>query len=138
MNSYKIDNLYIGMSESFEVEITEDMMKKFAEISGDTNPLHNSDEFAVERGFKSKVVFGMLCSCLFSTLAGVYLPGKYCLLHEVLTKFKRPVFIGDRLTVRGEISEISEGLSRITVKASIKNQRRETVNSAVIKLGVIE
>ena len=137
MNSYKIGDLYTGMSESFETEITEDMMKKFSEISGDTNPLHNSDEFAVERGFKSKIVFGMLCSCLFSTLAGVYLPGKYCLLHEVATKFKKPVFIGDVLTIRGEISDISEGFSRITVKASIKNQKNETVNTAVIKAGVI-
>ena len=75
------------------------MLEKFRDITSDVNPLHNDEAYAKERGYGGRVVFGMLCAGFYSTLAGVYLPGEHCLLHEVETKFKKPVFIGDTLTV---------------------------------------
>ncbi|MEG1016236.1 MAG: hotdog domain-containing protein, partial [Oscillospiraceae bacterium] len=81
---------------------------------------------------------GMLCASLFSTLAGVYLPGKYCLLHELTTKFKKPVFVGDTLTVFGTVTEKSDALRRITVSAKIVNQDGVLVNKASIKAGILK
>ena len=40
MNKYKFEELSVGMSESFNVTITEDMLSKFRDITGDVNPLH--------------------------------------------------------------------------------------------------
>lgn len=37
MNKYKINDIYVGMKESFSRTITEEMMTKFLEISGDEN-----------------------------------------------------------------------------------------------------
>ena len=138
MNSYKFSELSVGMSESFEVEITEKMMDKFIDITGDISPIHVSSEYAKNHGFKTRVCHGMLFGSMFSTLAGVYLPGEHCLLHSVETKFSNPVYPGDKLTVSGKISEINDTFKIATIKGNIKNQDGKTVCKAVIQAGVRE
>ncbi|MBQ7007453.1 MAG: MaoC family dehydratase N-terminal domain-containing protein, partial [Oscillospiraceae bacterium] len=75
---------------------------------------------------------------MFSTLAGVYLPGEHCLLHSVETKFSSPVFPGDTLTVTGKISEINDTFKTLTIKGHITNQDGKKVCKAVIQAGVRE
>ncbi len=137
MNNYTIETIEVGASAQFSVTVTEEMRTQFCDLTGDVNPLHNDEAYAQARGYQGRVVFGMLCASLYSTLAGVYLPGEHCLLHEVDTKFKRPVFVGDTLTVKGEVVEKSEAVRQITVKASIVNQDGVTVNKATMKAGVL-
>ena len=72
----------------------------------------------------------------FRVLAGVYLPGEHCLLHSVETKFAKPVFIGDTLTVRGEVTEVNPVFGEITIKASLTNQDGKRVTRGLIKAGV--
>lgn len=138
MNRYSLGDLALGHKESFTTEITAEMLEKFRDITGDISPLHNDESYAAERGYPSRVVYGMLVASLYSTLAGVYLPGERCLLHEVDAKFKKPVFVGDTLAVSGAISEINEAFSRIIVDARITNQNGETVNRAKIVAGIID
>lgn len=40
MNHYRFEDLYVGMKESFTVEITEEMQRSFTNMSGDVNPMH--------------------------------------------------------------------------------------------------
>ena len=102
MNKYKFEDIKIGMEEKFQVSITEDMVNSFCKITGDINPLHNDLEYAKSKGYQEKVVYGMLTSSFLSTLAGVYLPGKYSLIHSVEILFKKPVLISDNLlTIKG-------------------------------------
>ena len=44
MKEYRFEEISLGLSESFEVEITREMMDKFQDISGDVNPLHSDTE----------------------------------------------------------------------------------------------
>jgi acyl dehydratase len=138
VNSYTIAEIFEGMSETFSVTVTEDMLRQFRELSGDVNPLHCDEDYARARGYGGRVVYGMLGASLLSTLAGVYLPGERCLLHEVDVKFKKPVFVGDTLTVSGVVSGKSEALRRLTIAARITNQRGETVSRATVMAGVLE
>ena len=91
MNEYRITDISAGQQESFSVTVTEEMMAKFLDITGDVNPLHTDDGFAKEKGFPQRVAYGMLTASLISTLGGVYLPGKYCLIQGVEVKFEKPV-----------------------------------------------
>ena len=105
MNIYSYEEIEIGAEEKFEVTITTEMMEKFRDITGDVNPLHCDKEFAVSQGYPSEVVYGMLTASFYSALGGIYLPGKYCLIHSVEVKFVSPVYVGDRLTVDGKVTE---------------------------------
>ena len=138
MNEYKIENIEIGMKEEFKVQITEKMQNDFRDNTGDINPMHSDPDFAKEKGFDDTLVFGMLTASFFSTLVGVYLPGKNCLFQECKNiRFHNPVFIGDQLTIQGEVIEIDERFKRITIKAIIRKQDQKKVCSAKIMVGVI-
>ena len=122
----------------FSVSVTAQMMERFLAITGDENPMHVNAEYAKENGFKDSLVYGLLTTSFYSTLAGVYLPGKNCLLQEVSAQFTKPVFVGDKLTVSGKVVEVHETFKRIVIKARIVNQDGNTVNRATIKAGVLK
>ena len=136
MNHYRIQELALGMDACFSITVTEEMLQKFMEISGDVNPLHTDAAFAQAKGYPGRVAYGMLTASFYSTLAGVYLPGEHCLLWEVNSKFTSPVFVGDKLNVYGKVTEVNESYVFIRIKARVKNQRGETVSRGAITAGV--
>lgn len=136
MNSYTLAGLAPGLTESFTVTVTEEMMRQFYAITGDCSPIHMDAEYAAGRGYAGRVVYGMLGASFFSTLAGVYLPGEHCLLHSVEAKFAKPVMIGDNLTISGKVTEVNETFGEVTIKAVITNQNGQKVTRGLIKAGV--
>lgn len=138
MNEYNFEDINIGMAEEFNIQITKKMQDDFRNISGDINPMHSDSEFAKTKGFDDVLVFGMLTASFFSKLVGVYLPGKNCLFQECKDiKFHSPVFVGDKLNVKGEVVEIDDRFKRITVKAVIRNQDNKRVCSAKLIIGIV-
>ena len=136
MNHYTLAEMTPGLTESFTVTVTEEMMQDFERLSGDCSPIHVDETYAKARGYGGRVVYGMLGASFFSTLAGVYLPGEHCLLHGVECKFARPVFIGDTLTVTGTVVNVSEAVAEAEIKAVITNQDGKKVTRGVIKAGL--
>ena len=67
----------------------------------------------------------------------VYLPGKNCLIQGVEVKFKKPVYIGDTLTVTGVVDEVHESVRQIVIKVTIKNQNGKVVSKGVLRAGVM-
>lgn len=137
MNYYSYSDLGVGMEESFQVKIEEDMLVKFQEITGDVNPLHTDKRFAKEKGYQDRVVYGMLTASFLSTLAGVYLPGEKSLIQSVETKFTKPVMIGDVLTVIGKIEELNDTVQQIVLKITIVNQNEEKVLRGKMRVGML-
>jgi 3-hydroxybutyryl-CoA dehydratase len=135
MKEYRWEDLSVGLTHGFESTFTEEMAQHFAFISGDINPLHVDREYASSVGFDSPVIFGMMTSSLYSTLVGVYLPGKYALLQGIDIDFNSPVFAGEKLFVQGEIIFLSEAYRRLEVKASIRKEGRKLVSKAMIRVG---
>ena len=145
MNEYRFEDIVSKEENATEytkaefcTNITAEMMQKFYEISGDNNPLHMDEEFAKEKGFDSRVVYGMLTASFYSKLAGVYLPGKFCLLHSVESSFKNPVFIGDTLTVSGYVKAKHETTRTIDIVAVVTNQNGKKVSKANILAGFLK
>lgn len=138
MNNYSYDEIQIGQKESFEVTITRKMVDDFRSITGDVNPLHKDSEYAKSKGHPDVVAFGMLTASFLSTLAGVYLPGKRSLIHEVETKMERPVYVGDTISIEGTVKEKNDTFSFIIVKVLMKNQKGEKVLKAKMQIGVEE
>ncbi|MBL8954125.1 MAG: MaoC family dehydratase [Myxococcaceae bacterium] len=136
MNAYTWEQLQLGLTAEFAVEVSPAMMERFTSSTGDLNPLHLDPGYARQAGFDDRVVYGMLTASFFSTLAGVYLPGERCLLHGVEASFHKPVYVGDTLTVRGEVAYRNEAFKQAELKCRITNQRGEKVSSAKLKVGV--
>lgn len=137
VNNYKFNEISIGQSEHFHVEITQEMMTTFENLTGDINPLHTDIEYAKSMNYKEKVVYGMLTSSMVSTLAGVYLPGKYSLIHQVEINFINPVYIGDILKIQGTVKTMDERFHTITLKIDIFNQDGKKVTRGKMRIGVL-
>ncbi|SCP96712.1 MaoC/PaaZ C-terminal domain-containing protein [Anaerobium acetethylicum] len=136
MNAFSYDEILIGHAYEFTADIRDEEQNMFCRLSGDVNPLHRDREFAVGRGFKDRVVYGMLTASYYSTLVGVFLPGERCLIHEMELKFTKPVYINDTLTIRGEVTEKNDTFQLLTIKATIRNQLGLTVSKAKIRVSV--
>lgn len=132
MNQYRFEDMKTGMSHRFVVTIGERQQEAFLGITGDSNPLHCDGDFARKRGFEGRVVYGMLASSYYSTLAGVCLPGENCLINECKVTYCQPVYIGDTLTVEGVVSDVRESTGRIRISGRMTNQHGAVVNTAVI------
>lgn len=79
--------------------------------------------------------FGMLTASFYSTVAGLYLPGKYSLIHSFdEISFMKPVFIGDELTVNAEVIDKDEALKMIRLQVIIENQENKKVSKAKMKI----
>lgn len=137
MNEYTFSEIDIGTEESFSVPITEGMLTAFRQITGDINPLHNDKEYALSVGHPDRVVFGMLTASFLSTLAGVYLPGKYSLIHTTETEFVKPVYVDDTLTVKGIVTQKDDNFKVIWLKVVITNQYGKKVCRAKMRIGLL-
>ena len=142
MNDYRFSDIEVGMEASFSKTVTIEMENSFRELSGDENPLHKDDEFAKDISdgkFQSHAAFGMLTASLYSTMAGMYLPGKFSLIHSFNElSFLNPVFVGDDLTVTGKVVDKVDDLRLIVLKVSIRNQEKKVVSRAKMKVLVMK
>lgn len=136
MNSFTYADIAVGQTERFSKTITEETMRSFRDVSGDENPLHNDSDYAQSAGYDGRVVYGMLTASLLSTLAGMYLPGKYSLIHHVECDFPAPVFIEDTLTVEGEVTEKNDLFKVFEMKVTIRNQDNKKVLRGRMRVGV--
>lgn len=115
------------------VEVAPDQSLRYAEASGDHNPLHKDDAFARAAGLPGRILHG-LCTMAMAQHAIVDAvaggdPGR---LLSQRGRFTRPVFMGDRLTTRGAL--IERAGDRITLGYEVLNQE----GKPVIKEGVAE
>lgn len=138
MNEYVFADIREGMIETFSRRITIEMEDNFRKITEDLNPLHRDDNYAKQiGGYDQHVSFGMLTASLYSTFAGVYLPGRYSLIHSVEVKFLKPVFAGDVLTVAGTVAGKQDDMKLLRLKVKITNQDNECVSKADMKVLVL-
>ncbi len=135
MNEYLYDDIYVGQEETFNVKITQKLMDNFFKLTGDCNPLHRDLDYAKSVGFDKNVVYGMLTASFLSTLAGVYLPGKYSLIHTIETDFVKPVFVGDTLTVKGIVKEKNDDFKVFWLKVDVFNQNGQKVVRGKMRIG---
>ena len=88
----------------------------FAKVSGDHNPIHVDEEYAKKTAFGQRIAHGALTASYISGILGNDLPGPGAIFTHLEMRFRRPVFIGDTVTARAEITEMFERGNRITLK----------------------
>lgn len=112
----------IGDRITLEVHVTDEMVRKFAEVSGDYNPVHMDEEYASKTMFKRRIAHGMLSGALISQALGQKLgPGGIYLSQSL--KFMSPIYIDDHITVELLVTGLREerGIGNIETLVKRKN-----------------
>lgn len=91
----------VGDTVKFSKHITEQDVRTFAAVSGDTNRLHLDEEYASGTRFSRRIVHGTLVGSLISA-ALARLPGLTIYVSQDLS-FLSPVDIGERVTAVCEV-----------------------------------
>jgi 3-hydroxybutyryl-CoA dehydratase len=115
---YYIDELSIGMSAVFSRRIREADVIKFAEVSGDDNPVHLDEEYARRTHFGGRIVHGILSAGLISATIAGKLPGPGTIYVRQNLKFCAPVRIGDVVEARVTVAEIIAEKNRVVLSTT--------------------
>ena len=115
----KYEDIKVGDVFNFDDVVDEIKIKKFAEISGDYNPLHVDKNYAKKTKFKKPIVHGMLAASFFSTLVGMYCPGKRALYISQDIRFRQPISIGETVTVEGKVTKKSDFGKMVEMETNI-------------------
>ena len=96
----------VGDRAQRSLTLTAEHVRRFAEISGDRNPLHFDEDFAARTPFGKLVVQGGLTTGLLHALVAMDMPGPGTVFLSQDWKFTAPVFIGDTITAAAEVKSV--------------------------------
>ncbi len=127
LENVPFDELSPGRQASLSKTLTEKDIMLFAAVSGDVNPAHMDEVFAQSDIFHGIVGHGMWLGSLISALLGTLLPGPGTIYLEQSIKFKKPVRIGDTITVTLLVHDKRSDKPIVTFDCKGVNQHGETV-----------
>ncbi len=113
IHGYYFEDLSVGMTASYAKTITETDIVLFAGISGDVNPVHLNEEFAIETMFEGRIAHGMLTASFISTVLGTKLPGPGCIYLRQDLRFLAPVRPGDTVHSQITITDVNAEKKRV-------------------------
>ena len=131
--------MHLELNQQFELKfnVTESVYLGFIENFQDKNPLHTNEDFAVLKGFKSKVMHGNILNGFLSYFIGESLPSKDVIIHSQEIQFKNPVYLNDLLAFKAEVSGIYESVKAIEFKFKFINAELKVVAKGKIQIGEI-
>ena len=115
----------VGFKTTHMKTVTEADIVNFADVSGDFNPVHMSEEYAKKTPFRSRIAHGVIAMGLLSA-AMAKLPGLSILL-SLSARFSKPVRIGDTITAIAEVTRTRQDRGIVILKNTCVNQKGETV-----------
>jgi 3-hydroxybutyryl-CoA dehydratase len=115
------------------IEVTEQMVRKYGEVSGDFNPIHFEDSAAKEKGFPAKIIHGMLSMAIASNIVEPYLQEGYW-VKTYQMKFNAPVLVGETISIEGTIASLEK--ESITIDIIVSSSTYPQVAKSEIVLHV--
>jgi phosphate acetyltransferase/phosphate butyryltransferase len=120
------DSITVGDKAALTRTLTRKDIQLFAIMSGDVNPAHVDEEYANSSQFHHIIAHGMWGGALISTVLGTQLPGPGTIYLKQDFTFRRPVSLGDNLTVTVTVVEKREH-HQILLDCACTNQEGEVV-----------
>ena len=116
-----------GDKTSRTTPITDEMIRLFADLTGDTNPVHLDDDYAAGTRFGRRIAHGMIAAGLISAALANDLPGPGTVYLSQTLQFKAPVFPGDTITTIVEVKTVRPDKPIVTLLTICKNQSDKVV-----------
>ena len=120
-------NLTPGQKATRTKTITDEMIRTFAELSDDTNPVHLDDAYAATTRFGKRIAHGMLAASLISATLANDLPGPGTVYLSQSLQFKAPVYPGDAVTAIIEVKSVRDDKPIATLITTCVNQDNVTI-----------
>jgi 3-hydroxybutyryl-CoA dehydratase len=117
----------VGDSASHTRTVSSADVETYAQLTGDTNPLHLDEAYAEKTRFGRRIAHGMLTAGLISTVIGTKLPGPGAIYVGQILRFLKPVYLGDTITATATITAYDQDRGRMKLGTVCRNQNGEDV-----------
>lgn len=107
--------------------ISDEMIRSFADLTGDTNPVHLDDAYAAGTRFGRRIAHGMIAAGLISATLANDLPGPGTVYLSQTLQFKVPVYPGDTITATVEVKNVHPDKPIVTLSTVCINQDNKVV-----------
>jgi 3-hydroxybutyryl-CoA dehydratase len=115
-------------------ELTLEMFKGFAELTGDSHPIHYDEKFASNTRFGKPIAHGLLLTALTAmgaTAMSAQIEDSMVAMIEQHMEFRSPAFVGDTLItsyiVASNVIGKSRRTARVELSIRLSNSRNETI-----------
>ena len=117
--------------------VSNETYKCFIQLFKDENPLHTNDQFAINHGFKGKVMHGNILNGFISYFIGECLPTKNIIIHTQEIQYKNAVYLNDELQFTAVIIGIYESVNAIEFKYDFKNTDAKIIAKGKFQIGLL-
>jgi acyl dehydratase len=123
----RFEELAVGQVASLVTTVDEARVRAFADVSGDTNPMHLDPAFGSLTRFGGPIAHGMLSASFISAVIGTMLPGPGAIYVSQSLRFTAPVRPGDVITAQVEVVGLYPERRRVRLATTCSNQSGQTV-----------
>ena len=116
-----------GQTAVRELTVTPEMVRGYAEITGDYNPLHFDEAFAGRTRFKRLIAQGGITTGLLHALVAMDMPGPGTVFISQSWTFPRPVYIGDTIRAEAKVKSVDQARQRADIEFTVTNPNGDEV-----------
>jgi acyl dehydratase len=120
-------DLAVGQVATRTMNVTSELVRQYAEMSGDRNPLHFDEDFVGKTTFGRLVAHGGITTGILHALVAEDMPGPGTVFLSQNWKFTAPVFIGDTITATAEVVSVHESKPVCQLRIRVARTDGETV-----------
>jgi acyl dehydratase len=107
----------VTVAEAVYPALDRDDLRRYAQASGDLNPLHLDADFARQAGFADVIVHGMLGMALLGRLLEESFPANSLRLFR--SRFRNVIPLGEPIKCTARLEQRAEGSASLTLTATI-------------------
>jgi 3-hydroxybutyryl-CoA dehydratase len=101
-----IEEFKVGDDFSFRKVVSDEVVRAFADLSGDHNRVHLDDTYARATRFGRRIAHGALLMAFLSKALGMDLPGPGAVYLSQTLEFLAPVYVGDEIEISVRVEEV--------------------------------
>jgi len=105
-----------------EFSFSQEEVNRFAEVTGDKNPVHTDADYAAKTLFKRPIMHGMLSASLFSKVFGTLFPGEGTIYLKQSLNFLKPMYVDTKYDAVFTVKDLIKDKNRAVVETLIKNK----------------
>jgi|SRR5690554_368545 len=116
------NDLSVGQQAHFERTLSTEIIRQFAAVSGDVNPVHLDAQYAATTAFAEPIGHGMWLAALVSAAIATGLPGPGSVYRSQQLQFRQPIKVGDTAVVTLTVKELKARMRLVVLDCQVHNQ----------------
>lgn len=133
---------FVEKSQALEMtyRVTQEIYDAFQKCSNDYNPLHTDKDFANRKGFPECVMYGNILNAFVSHFVGMTLPSHNVMIQTQDIQFRKPVWLGDEITIKATPEDVSEAVEIVNFKLKFyrtAEKKPDLVATGHVQIGML-